>query len=121
MNSPKKGLMVMVAVAAGVTAVVGGVASPAFASSTSCTAPYWYKPWYRTCTTGTISSNSQHRIWVSVSACKGSPWKVWDTGTGKTILSGTGNLSNKAVGGLYGNYKAKLTDACWRDTIALAS
>lgn len=121
MNPAKKSLMVMAAVAAGATAIVGGVASPAFAANTSCTAPYWYKPWYRTCATGSITANSQHKIWVAVSACKGSPWKVWDTGTGKTILSGTGSLSNKAVGGLYGSYKAKLTDACWRDTISLAS
>jgi hypothetical protein len=110
----------MVASAAAATAIVGGIASPAFAGSTSCTTPFWYKS-YRTCTTGTIGPSGQHKIWIDASACAGSPWKVWDTGTGVTIASGAGSVSNKVVGGLYGNYKAKLTHACWRDTIALAS
>lgn len=116
----KATIAAVVASAAAATAIVGGVPSPAFAANTSCMAPYWYG-WHRTCTTGTIEPNSQHKIWIAVSACKGSPWKVWDTGTGVTIASGTGSRSSKAVGGLYGHYKAKLTEACWRDSIALAS
>jgi hypothetical protein len=120
LNVLKKTLMVMAVSTVAATALIGGGASPAFAAGTSCTAPYWYKPWYRTCTTGTISANSKHEISISTSACKGSPWRVWDTGTGVTIASGTGTDSRK-VGGLYGTYKAKLTDACWRDSIYISS
>ena len=121
MNLTKKTAVAATVVAAIATGLVGGVSSPALAAGTSCAAPYWYKPWYRTCTTGTIPANSKHQLWIDTSACKGSPWKVWDTGTGKTIASGTGSVSNKKVSGLYGHYKAKLTDACWRDTITLSS
>jgi hypothetical protein len=121
MNLTKKSLVATAVSAAAAMAIVGGLPSPAFAGDTSCRAPYWPNGWHRTCTTGTIGPNSQHKIWISVAACKGSPWKVWDTGTGVTIASGKGSLSSKAVGGLYGNYKAKLTDACGRDSIALAS
>jgi hypothetical protein len=120
LNVLKKGLAGVAAAAVAATALIGAGATPAFAASTGCTAPYWYKPWYRTCTTGTISANSKHEISISTSACKGSPWRVWDTGTGVTIASGTGTDSRK-VGGLYGTYKAKLTDACWNDSITLRS
>jgi hypothetical protein len=123
MDLKRKTAAAMAAMATVATGLVVGVSSPALAASTSCTAPYWYKPWYRTCTTGSINANSKHKISIYIDACEGSPWKVWDTGTGKTIASGTGNGAgiNKSVGGLYGTYKAKLTDACWQDYISISS
>jgi hypothetical protein len=100
-------------------------ATPAQAASASCTAPFYKGTGYRTCTTGSIPANSARYINISVTACKGSPWRVWDTGTGVTIASGVGNGQNtvitRKVTGLYGNYKGKLTDACWQDKIILTS
>ncbi|MBW9211762.1 hypothetical protein KV100_19100 [Mumia sp. zg.B21] len=100
-------------------------AAPAQAASAGCTAPYWHGLGNRTCTTGSIPANSARYIYISVTACKGSPWKVWDTGTGVTIASGTGSgqgtLIERKVTGLYGNYKGKLTDACYNDEIRLSN
>jgi hypothetical protein len=120
MSFVRKSAIAVTTVAISAAGLVG-VGSPALAASTSCTTPYWYKPWYRTCTTGSVDAGSKHQLWIDTSACQGSPWKVWDTGTGKTIASGAGSVSSKKVSGLYGTYKAKLTDACWRDTIVLSS
>ena len=124
MNLKRKIAVAVAAMAIGTAGIVGGVASPAFAAEAFCTAPYWHKPWeYRNCTSGSINANSKHTISIYIDACKGSPWKVWDTGTGKTIASGTGNGAgiNKPVGGLYGTYRAKLSDACWQDYISISS
>ncbi|SCL13025.1 hypothetical protein GA0070616_0103 [Micromonospora nigra] len=104
-----------------VVATLGIAAGPASAASASCTAPYFYGGWYRTCTTGSIPANSSgHFIDVRVGpACQGSPWKVWDTVTGVTVASGKDDASRR-ISGLYGrSYKAKLTDACWRDKISI--
>lgn len=106
---------------AAVTATLGVAATPAYAASASCTAPYFYGGWYRTCTTGSIPAHSSgHFIDVHVGpACQGSPWKVWDTVTGVTVASGRDD-ANRRIYGLYGHsYKAKLTDACWRDRISI--
>ena len=77
----------------------------------------------RTCTTGTIKSNRNHDLRVEVDACDGSPWKVWDVDTGKTVASGKGKGQSdhidKVINGLYGTYKAKLSDACRWDLIEL--
>jgi hypothetical protein len=100
-------------------------ATPAHAASTSCVAPFLKGTGYRTCTTGTIPANSARYINITVTACKGSPWRVWDTGTGVTIATGTGNgqstVITRKVTGLYGTYKGKLTDACWQDKLVLTS
>jgi len=103
-----------------VASSLGFVASPAMAASASCTAPYWYTPPYRTCTTGSIAANSSgHFIDVRVTACSGSPWKVWDTVTGVTVASGKDDASRR-IPGLYGSsYRAKLTDACYNDRISI--
>ncbi|MEU1813023.1 hypothetical protein [Micromonospora aurantiaca (nom. illeg.)] len=105
---------------AAVAATLGVAAGPAQAASSSCTAPYFYKPFYRTCTTGTISANSSgHFIDVRVTACSGSPWRVWDTATGVTVASGKED-ANRRITGLYGSsYRAKLADACYNDRVSI--
>ena len=98
--------------------------SPAYAAtSSSCTAPYFYSGAYRTCTTGSVSANpTGHFVDVHVSACTGSPWKVWDTQTGVTVATGKGSVGTRVIWGLYGSsYKAKLTDACANDWIQIES
>ncbi|MEU3455257.1 hypothetical protein ABZ671_16925 [Micromonospora sp. NPDC006766] len=113
---------------AAVAATLGVATTPAQASSASCTAPYFYWGWYRTCTTGSISANSTyHFVDVRVYACVGSPWKVWDTKTGVTVASGKGpgqskGTTVKRINGLYGSsYKAKLSDACANDKITITN
>ena len=121
MNIKRTTAILATAVAAASTTIVGGVASPAYASGfASCTAPYWHSPVsYRKCTTGSVSANSKRQISIYVSACKGSPWKAWDIGTGVTIARGTASKSSFKVSGLVGNYRAQLTDACWKDYISI--
>ena len=96
-------------------------ASPAYAASASCTAPYFHTGFARTCTTGSIAANSVlHFVDVHVDACSGSPWKVWDTQTGVTVATGAGSTRLTVIWGLYGSsYKAMLTDACWTDRIEI--
>ncbi|MFG3423251.1 hypothetical protein [Micromonospora sp. NPDC048063] len=105
---------------AAVAATLGATTAPAQAAYSSCTTPYFYSGWYRTCTTGSIPANSsRHFVDVYVNACSGSPWKVWDTRTGVTVASGRDD-ANRRIYGLYGSsYRAKFTDACWRDTISI--
>jgi hypothetical protein len=77
----------------------------------------------RGCTTGTISANSSGRfIDVTYWGCSGTSWKVWDTGTGRTIGSGktpSGGYMTKRIGGLYGKYKAQISWACHEDQIRI--
>ena len=103
-----------------VTSSLAVVGSPAMAASASCTARYFYKPFYRTCTTAAIPAHSTgHFVDVRVTACTGSPWKVWDTVTGVTVASGKDDASRR-IYGLYGSsYRAKLTDACYNDRISI--
>jgi hypothetical protein len=110
------------AIAMAAAAVVIGVASPALAASSTCyTDSFWDIT--KTCNTAAVKSNAAHDIRVRISACKGSPWKVWDINTGKTVASGTGKGQgteiNKVINGLYGTYKARLSDGCLNDWVAL--
>lgn len=105
-------------------AVVLIAASPADANDNgSCTAPLFYSGWYRTCTTGPVAANpTLHFLDVHVTSCSGSPWKVWDTETGATVLSGSGSTAIRTIWGLYGSaYKAKFTNACTGDWIEIES
>lgn len=109
--------------AAAATVAAGGLlvaATPAHAASSSCTAPFFHTGHKRTCYTGTVGANkSNHFIHITVDACSGSPWTVWDTVTGSTIANGEGDTSRN-VFGLYGtSYKAKLKDACAYDSIRI--
>lgn len=111
-------LATAMALVTGVTAAsVGVIASPAYAASSSCSAPYWYSG-TRTCNTGAVSANSAHTLSVSVQGCPGAPWKVYDTSNNVTVASGTGN-GDRVITGLYGTYKARLLDACWLDKIKI--
>lgn len=98
-------------------------ASPAQAASTECTAPTW--TWgTRGCTTpGTISANSGGRfIDVTFWGCRDTNWKVWDTGTGRTVGSGktpSGGYMSQRIPGLYGTYKASISVACSKDRIRI--
>lgn len=110
--------------AVSVTAVIAvvGVQAPAMARDVkSCQTTKLFAT--RTCTTGAIKSNSNHDLRVEVNACDGSPWKVWDVDTGKTVASGKGKGQadhiDRVINGLYGTYKAKLSDACRYDLITV--
>ena len=76
----------------GVTAVIAvlGVEAPAMAADSSCELTKVFAI-TKSCNTGSVKSNKAHDLRAIIFACKGSPWKVWDTGTGKTVASGTGN------------------------------
>lgn len=119
MKKSRKLALSLALVTSTTAAVVGAVASPALAASSSCTAPYFYGS-YRTCNTGAVSANSAHQLSIVVSACKGSPWKVYDTSNNVTVASGTGSTT-RVVSGLYGTYKGRFTDACYRDKIQIFS
>ncbi len=105
-------------------AVVLGGAAPATAGGgrrndeSMCRAPYLYRPFTRTCTTGPITVNRDHRITVWTRVCDDSPWRLWDVASGRVVASGSGD-TRQVVTGLYGTYRAKLTDACWRDRIGI--
>jgi hypothetical protein len=120
MRLSKKAATVVVAVLA-----AGGVVameSPALAAYESCELRDWSLA-TKKCTTASIKPNRAHDIRITASLCNGSPYKVWDTTTGKTIASGTGKGQSKSVdrviNGLYGTYKAKLSDGCRYDWIAI--
>ncbi|MEU3455227.1 hypothetical protein ABZ671_16775 [Micromonospora sp. NPDC006766] len=108
---------------AAAVATLGVAATPAQAASANCTAPYWSSGWYRTCTTGSVPAHRTGRfIDVTVGACYGTDWKVWDINTGVTVASGrtAGRpIAPKRIYGLYGTYKAKLIGACWKDWIKI--
>ena len=103
----------------------GGVValeSPAMAASVSCELrDFTFAT--KKCTTASIKPNRNHDIRITASLCNGSPYKVWDTVTGKTVASGTGKGQNKdvdrVINGLYGTYKAKLSDGCRYDWISI--
>lgn len=64
------------------------------------------------CTTSQQCMNGKTKMLISIypSGRDGS-YKVWDTGTGKTVASGrygTTHLVQKTVSGLYGCYKLKV-------------
>ncbi|WP_250006733.1 hypothetical protein [Actinoplanes sp. M2I2] len=120
MRLSKKAAAAVVAVmAAGGVAVVQ---SPALAASVQCELRDWSLK-VKKCTTASIKPNKAHDIRITASLCKGSPYKVWDTTTGKTIASGTGKGQTKdvdrVINGLYGTYKAKLTSGCRYDWISI--
>jgi len=100
------------------------VESPALAATTSCELKNWSLK-TKKCTTGAIKANKAHDLRISASLCKGSPYKVWDVNTGKTIASGKGKgqsdgkMIDRVINGLYGTYKAKLSDGCQYDQIWL--
>lgn len=121
-----KPLRALLLIGAVIAATLGITATPAQAAYSGCTAPTWYWGWHRTCTTGSVPANSTyHFVDVHIYACYGSPWRVWDTQTGVTVASGRGigqskGWVNKRISGLYGtSYKAKLSDACANDRIAI--
>lgn len=100
-----------------------GVAAPAMAAYEACSTTQFMPIGKRKCSTASVKSNRAHDIRVVVYACKGSPYRVWDTGTGKTVASGKGKgqdvVVDRVINGLYGTYRAQLTDACRHDKIAL--
>lgn len=117
---------VVAGVIATTIATVGVVAleSPAMAAYASCrtsTQLITFKK--RTCSTASVHANPAHDIRVVVYACKNSPWWVWDINTGRSVAHGTGGGQSaridRVIHGLYGYYKAKLTDGCKGDLIAL--
>ncbi|MEV6343676.1 hypothetical protein [Actinoplanes sp. NPDC051851] len=111
-----------VVVASGV--LVGGFAAPAMAnSSTSCTALPYVVIGNRTCKTGILYSNAAHDLRIiarsDVFGCTESPWSVWDVDTGRTVASGKSVPKNVVIHGLYGRYRGRLNQACYKDTLQL--
>ncbi|WP_306213859.1 hypothetical protein [Actinoplanes sp. RD1] len=119
-------MRVQCALAAAVTAVVVvlGGAAPASAdggrqaNESMCRAPYLYPPFTRTCTTGEVKVTRAHRITIWTRVCDDSPWRLWDVASKRVVASGSGD-TRQVVTGLYGTYRAKLTNACWRDRIGI--
>jgi hypothetical protein len=108
------------------TAVAGlaVTAAPAYAASSSCTTPYFYGS-TRSCTTGAISYNSAGKyVALSWDVCEtGSKWQVINASTGKVVSSGT-IKTKKDIYIVYvsaGNYKARIYDACYLDTMKIFS
>ncbi len=111
------------------TAVAGLLvtAAPAHAASSSCTAPYFYSS-TRQCTTGSISWNSAGKYvgisWDSpLCGNGGTKWQVINSSTGNVVASGTtpSKSGQKVVYVSSGNYKARIYDACYQDTIKIFS
>lgn len=123
MFTKKKLAAAATAVGVATTVIVGGFASPALASSTTCTAGPYVVVGARTCKTGQMHSNSRHDLRIIVRSdtwgCTKSPWSVWDIDTGRTVASGSSVPRNVVINGLYGRYKGRLNDACWKDTLTL--
>lgn len=122
MRTSKKAAAALIAAMAA-TGVVVMPSSAQANTSVSCELRDWTLA-TKKCTTGSIKSNRNHDLRITGYLCHGSPYKVWDTATGKTVASGTGKgqdkYVNRVINGLYGTYKAKLSDGCRYDSIRLA-
>ncbi|MFI5938004.1 hypothetical protein [Actinoplanes sp. NPDC051494] len=123
MGISRKVAAAVLTITAAVSVAVAGVGTPASAASTGCNTGSkltWNKKW---CKTGTIKPNKQHDLRVYGHQCKGTKWRVWDVGTGKTVASGTSKGSDrtldKVINGLYGTYKAEIPSGCTNDSISL--
>jgi len=119
MKQSRRAVVAGVIVAATATLGVVAAESPAMAAYASChTSNAVITIKKRTCSTASVHANAAHDIRVVIYACKNSPWWVWDINTGRSVAHGAGS-GNKVIHGLYGYYKAKLTDGCKGDLIAL--
>jgi hypothetical protein len=123
LNVQRKFVAAAMSGACAVPVAVLSFAAPAMAAYAQCYAGgYWSIT--KKCATSSVHANSHHDLRVSVYACKGAPWWVWDINTGRSVAhgisKGRGNRIDQVIHGLSGYYKAKLTDSCYQDLIAIS-